>query len=268
MVTGFLFFLLPLWNNFVDDAVVEDVNLGRSILFQAFCMENIRLASTMLLPRLWHKARGCYPSPRMIVSFNSQISSFFASCVILYHTLSLTLRWRNTPPFLLIEDTTEHIELSRWVGYKQREDGGGQTALYYEQLLTVSLQNILCFDFWHRATMEWTTWFCQIYFICDAVHMLMSWKYTKRKSMLLHHIFFFVITSSGVRFCLKDSMNRTAVVYSPFVIFNLEESSTIFLNLRWFVIKVFCNGKPSSKIAKAVLGVNGYLFTSFFIFFR
>ncbi len=113
--------------------------------------------------------------------------------------------------------------------------------------------------------MEWSVWLCLAYFIHDTVHMLMSWKYAKRTSMLFHHILYILISVAGL---LTYSNEVTYIMYTPVLIFSLEESSTIFLNFRWFVIKVFCNGKPSSKFVKMLLAVNFYLFTFFFVFFR
>ncbi len=114
-VTCCFSFLLKPWNNLNDDVVVVGTNMWYAIWFHIFWMESIRLAATMLLPQLWHKARGRYPSPRMLAQFNTQLLSLLVSCVLLHNTLNLTLRWRSTPPFLFPDDRTEHIQLTRWV---------------------------------------------------------------------------------------------------------------------------------------------------------
>ncbi len=118
--------------------------------------------------------------------------------------------------------------------------------------------------------MEWTCWFTLAYLIHDTMHMLMTWKFTKMKSMLLHHIFFAIIANSGA--CvLGNPASPTFAVNDCIVvtlIFSFMESSTIFLNIRWLVAIVLCKGQPKSKFVKLFLTINEFLFLALFIFFR
>ncbi len=90
------------------------------------------------------------------------------------------------------------------------------------------------------------------------------------KSMLVHHIYFFVISAGGTFATADEDVSAVnALFYTPVIIFALQESSTIFLSTRWFIIKVLYNGKPgSSKPVKIFLTIMEYLFLLCFIVFR
>ncbi len=84
-----------------------------TVVFHIFWMEWVRLASILLLPRLWHKARGRYPSPAVRVRFSTQFTSFLVVCLLMYHNLAIIPIWRTTPPFLVPDETGENSTLAK-----------------------------------------------------------------------------------------------------------------------------------------------------------
>ncbi len=112
VATGCFFFLLKLFWNDLSNFTVAGTNFCRAFVFHIFWMEGLRLASTLLLPRLWHKARGRYPSPEVRVHFNTQLLSLLISCALLHNNLGIILSWRTTPPFLVPTETTENFKLT------------------------------------------------------------------------------------------------------------------------------------------------------------
>ncbi len=111
VVTGCFIFLLKFWNDLLNFSVT-DTNFWYAIAFHIFWMESVRLASTLLLPRLWHKARGRYPSPEVRARFNTQLLSLLASCALVHNNRGIILRWSTKPPFLIPDEATEHFELT------------------------------------------------------------------------------------------------------------------------------------------------------------
>ncbi len=119
--------------------------------------------------------------------------------------------------------------------------------------------------------MQWTCWLTLAYMIHDTMHMLMTWKFTKNKLMLLHHISFTIISNSGGRILGDPASLLTFEVDDCIIItliFSFMESSTIFLNTRWLIAIVLCKGQPKSKFLKLFLTVNEFLFLGCFVFFR
>ncbi len=117
-MTCCLTFLLKIYTDF-RGGLLADKGMWHIVAFHIFWMESIRLASTLLMPRLWYKARGCYPSPRLRSQFNTQLIAFLASCVLLNNTLRITLRWENSSPYLVPDGNIEHLKIARWVVAKK-----------------------------------------------------------------------------------------------------------------------------------------------------
>ncbi len=121
--------------------------------------------------------------------------------------------------------------------------------------------------------MEWTCWVFLAYLIHDTFHMLMTWKFTKLKSMLLHHISFGIVSFIGAEIFGRPGYHSDTEVVTEIVteityILQLTDSSTIFLNARWIVAVVLCNGKPKSIFAKLSLAACSILFSALYLVFR
>jgi len=82
-------------------------------------------------------------------------------------------------------------------------------------------------------------WMCAVflaYVVHDLVHIVLAWPRLGRWDVVFHHVMFF---------CCGIVCGYHALYILPFTWLTLGETSTVFLNIRWFLLT---SGRPSTHV--------------------